>query len=163
MKKKFKLVLSGCTFLLFNLSGLYGQNGTLSSGGLAYGSGGVINYSIGQTDYKTLSSANAVITQGLQQTYEVIDITGFSEGQYTSTLFLYPNPTNDFVTLEIKDKDISTLRTVLVNSIGQEVFNLSIQEVYTQLPMHELSQGIYFLQITSNTTAIKTFKIIKTK
>lgn len=163
MKKKFKLVLSGCTVLLFNLSGLYGQNGTLSSGGLAFGLGGVINYSIGQTDYKTLSSANAVITQGLQQTYEVIDITGFSEGQYTSTIFLYPNPTNDFVTLEIKDKDISTLRTALVNSIGQEVFHLSIQEAYTQLPMHELSQGIYFLQITSNTTVIKTFKIIKTK
>jgi hypothetical protein len=163
MKKKFKFTAAGCIVLLFNLPGLYGQNGTLSSGGLAFGAGGVMNYSIGQTDYKTLSSANTIITQGLQQTYEVIDISGLTENQYANTVFLYPNPVSDFIHLKIQNTDLSNLHVTLINSIGQEVLDQSIQEVHTILPMLELTQGIYFLKITSNNTLIKTFKLIKTK
>jgi hypothetical protein len=50
------------------------QQGNVTAGGLATGSGGTLSYSVGQTDYLAYSSASGNLNMGLQQTW--------SEGGY---------------------------------------------------------------------------------
>jgi hypothetical protein len=65
--KQLRISIFGFLFLLvFNI---FAQQGNVAGGGEAYGSGGTLSYSIGQTDYLAYSSAAGNISLGMQQTW----------------------------------------------------------------------------------------------
>lgn len=46
------------------------QQGSITTGGMAIGSGGTLSYSIGQTDYLAFSSATGSLNMGMQQAWD---------------------------------------------------------------------------------------------
>jgi|GEM_PF-260796 len=72
----------------------------------------------------------------------------------------YPNPTNDFITLDFSDYDNTELYAEVFTILGQKIKVFEKVKVSETLDLSELTAGIYLLKITHN-GAIQTIKIKK--
>ncbi len=80
-------------------------------------------------------------------TYSLEDI--YQQVSNTKTLIsletnVYPNPTSDFITIEIKDK-FQSLTINIVNSLGQTVKQVLLQREKTIISLDGLANGNYFI------------------
>ena len=141
------------------VSCLHAQSNAVSSGGDATGTGGSASYSVGQIDYSNQSSATGSTNEGVQQPYELFEFIGLDEHSLITTT-LYPNPTNDFVILEL-ESFIDALSYKLFDQKGRIVLNGSINQTETQLDLENLAPGDYHLTISRQTEQIESIKIIK--
>ena len=138
------------------------QTAIPASGGNATGSGGSISYTIGQIVYTTVSNSNGSVAQGVQQPFEISEITGVEEAKnITLQCFAYPNPTADYLTLNVKDYSFSTLKFQLYDINGKLLETQKVESNETTIDLKNLVPAIYFLKVTDNNRELKTFKIIK--
>lgn len=119
-----------------------------------------ISWSIGET---FISQSDKTSVGSLaSSTLKVEEITTNNASEELN-IVLYPNPSNDNVYLEM-DQDIHHFSISLINTAG--VF-LPIKIEYSRngkitIPIRNLQNGIYYLNINENKTqSHKTFKIIK--
>ncbi len=126
------------------------------------GTGGSSNYSIGQIAYTGLSGSNGSVLQGVQQAYEIITLGNDEFTGIKLMMTAYPNPTTDILNLIVVNDKQNDLSYNLYDINGKIVSKKSkITTSETSISMQELNQGIYFLSVSDNNKAIKTFKIIK--
>jgi len=115
-----KIIIS-YSFLV--VGSLFAQEAVTAAGSNASDSGGTVSYSIGQVVYTTNSGASCIITQGVQQPYEILTVTGINELGIRNEelgITLYPNPTNDLIKLKI---DAST--TLSIQSISYQLYDMN--------------------------------------
>jgi len=161
MKNK-RLIL--CAILLLSLGLIKGQaqEAVPTSGGDASGGGGTVSYSVGQIVYSTNTGTNGSITQGVQQPYEISIITGLEDSKEINlSFFIYPNPTTDYLKLNIGNYKMEGLSYQLYDINGKLLENNKTEEVETTISMKNLAASSYFLKVIENNNEIKTFKIIK--
>ncbi|MBA4241413.1 MAG: hypothetical protein C0448_11860 [Sphingobacteriaceae bacterium] len=159
-QKKVKL----CATLLLGmcLSVVNAQQASTASGGDASGSGGSVNYSVGQIAYTTNFSAAGSVAQGVQQPYEISVVTSINEASSIDLkLSAYPNPTTDYLTLKIGDAKIENLSYQLYDVAGKLLEDKEIASTEVNISMLNQPNAAYFLKVFSNKQEIKTFKIIK--
>ncbi|NOY49433.1 MAG: T9SS type A sorting domain-containing protein [Chlorobi bacterium] len=149
--------------LLFasGLSKLQAQQAVLSSGGNTTSSDGSVSYSIGQIFNATYSTANGSVNQGVQQPFEFFPVGTDNNIDIILSIFIYPNPTSDFIKLEVESEMYTKLSYRLVNSHGKLLSSQKISSSITVVPMERLPPASYFLYVNDNKTGLKTFKIIK--
>jgi len=78
----------------------------------------------------------------------------------------YPNPTTDFLILQIEGEAISRYTAFLYNTTGVLLKSIKIADNETRIDMSTLVTTTYFLKIVNTMNSlsseeIKTFKIIK--
>lgn len=74
---------------------------------------------------------------------------------------IYPNPAHDFLNIKIEDKDTPVMFQI-ANSNGQIVANGLLNESIEQIDISKLTNGIYYLNLTSiDNQRSKTEKFIK--
>lgn len=146
---------------LFSLSCITAnaQSNTVSGGGTASGSNGSVTYTIGQIDYSNSSGSNGSYNQGVQQPYEFFRDVGIEENDGIS-LSLYPNPTQDYIHLNIAELS-SDLSYELFDMKGKVLIANEIKENQTMIDLSILSSAEYHLIIRSKNEKIDAFKIIK--
>lgn len=147
--------------LLFSLPKLMAQQASVASGGNATGTGGTVSYTMGQVAYKTQSSTTGTITQGVQQPFEIITLSGEEFTTINLELIVYPNPTVANVNLSIKNYPIENLNYQLFDINGRLLSNNKILTEETVVDMERYPTATYLLKVTSNNKEIKIFKIIK--
>ena len=144
------------------LSDLQAQETILSANGSATGSAGTVGYSVGQVAYLTKSGIDGTLTEGIQQPYEILIPTGIEDEKgITLECLIYPNPANRYVKLKIEKHDIINLSYQLYNLTGLLLQNMKIETEETFIPMEDLAKATYFLIISENGKALKTFQVIK--
>lgn len=132
------------------------------TGGNASGSGGSVSYTVGQIAFSTFSGANGSVVQGVQQPYEISVITGIDDARGINLICsAYPNPATDFITLKVENYDNTNLSYQLFDLSGNLLENKKIEGNETTIPMGNRNTSVYFLKVTDNNKAVKTFKIIK--
>ena len=136
------------------------QQATLSSGGMATGSGSVA-YSIGQIAYTTATNASGSITQGVQQPIEIYTLGVDDFVNISLIMKAYPNPTQGDLTLEITDLKLENLTFQLIDLQGRSIENRKIANTNETIKMENLPSDTYFLKVTNNNKEVKSFKIIK--
>lgn len=136
------------------------QEATVVSGGNAVGSGGSVSYSVGQISYQTQDSSSGVVTEGVQQPYEIFEVEAIEDAVGIS-LSVYPNPATDFLTLEVNDCDFPSLRFRLSDIQGKVLLEEEITQSRSDISMENLSATTYFLTVLGRNGIVKTFKIIK--
>ena len=160
--------------LLFGVlnSSLKGQQAIPATGGNATGSGGSVSFSVGQVVYTTKQSSGGIISEGVQQSYEISVISGVGD-EKTITLFcsVYPNPVVSDLTLRVDENIIHPLAYQLYTIDGKFIQYAAIVSSETTIAMGSLSTGLYLLRIveTKSTVApsssslrvVKIFKIVK--
>lgn len=162
-----RLRLIVALLLGFGLTGLQAQESVNATGGNSSGDGGSASYSVGQVVYSTNTGTNGSVTEAVQQPYEISTLTGVEEAKGINLTFsAYPNPTADFLTLNI---DAST--TLSIESMSYQLYVIDgkllrsekITGNTTSIAMSDLAPATYFLKVFRGNKKVKTFKIIRTQ
>ena len=159
MKTKPLLTLLSLTLVNF----VFSQRDVVASGGQASGSGGSVSYSIGQIDYITSIGSGGTITQGVQQPYEIFVISGVEEKNISLLASAYPNPTTDFITLDVSNPDIKNTSYILYDVNGKTMKEGNVTLKSTSIEINDLPASVYFLEVKINNEKVKQFKIVKNK
>jgi hypothetical protein len=166
MRQK-KLKLSAILLLGLGLTGLQAQESINTTGGNASGSGGTVSYSVGQVMYNTHTGTNGSVAEGVQQPYEISVVIGIEEAKDINLLLsAFPNPTDDYLTLEIQSIVQTQYFASLYDLNGKLLQKIPIINQLTRIEMNNLAPATYFLKVTVKTQdfasqEIKTFKIVK--
>ena len=156
-KPLFKLLTGFLTF-----TSLIAQETVPASGGNATGSGGSAGYTIGQVAYTQQSPTSGSVSAGVQQAYEITVVNSIAEAKNINlSVKAYPNPTTDFLTLEVKDFEQSTLLFQLFDMSGKLIVSDKVNANSETVNMKNIPSATYFLKIIHNNLEIKTFKIVK--
>lgn len=159
MKHK-KLILSVVLLLGYGLTVLHAQKAVLSNGSVATGPGGTLCYSVGQIAYTTNTGTNGSLTQGVQQPFEIF--VGIQDAKGIAlSCSVYPNPTNNTLTLKVGNLNHSTLTIFLYDMSGTLLENKKLTGNETSIDMSQLVAATYFLKIIEDDKEVSTFKIIK--
>lgn len=161
MRKK-KTKMSSLIMLLLGLTALQAQESINVTGGNAMGSGGIASYSIGQVVYTSNIGTNGMLTQGVQQVYEITVATALEDAKGID-LFVkaYPNPATNYLTLKIDKLDTSNISYQLYDMSGKLLENKKLDGNETSIVMGNRVPAIYFLKVIKENKEVKTFKIIK--
>ena len=154
-----KTTLVAC--FLFATHFMYSQETIPASGGEATGTTGSASYSIGQLITTTTTNSNGSVSAGVQQAFEISVTLGIDDTTINLTFAAYPNPTVDDLHLSISNFNQENLSYSLFNVQGQRLATKKVNNTTTTIGMQSYAPAIYFLKVTSNNQAIKTFKIIK--
>jgi hypothetical protein len=148
--------------LVLGATGLQAQDNVNASGGNASGSGGTVEYSVGQIVFQTHTGANGSVAEGVQQPYEISVITAIRETEgITLSASAYPNPVSDNLILEMEDFELANLRFQLFDITGKLLQSGDITGNRTYIAMGDLFPATYIVKIIRKNIEVKTFKIIK--
>ena len=146
----------------FSLSTVLAQESINTTGGNAAGSGGSVSYSVGQIVYHTHTGTTGSVAEGVQQPYEISEVTGIDEAKgITLSVVAYPNPTSDQLVLEVDDYDFSNLHYRLFDVNGKLLQSGIITDTRTSIAMARLVPAVYFVKVMQANKELKTFKIVK--
>jgi hypothetical protein len=159
-KMKHKKVKLSVLLLGFGLTA-HAQQATTATGGNAAGSGGTVAYSVGQIVYTTNTGTTGSVAQGVQQPYEISVVLGIEDNSIKLELSAYPNPTTNYLTLNLGNAELSTLNFQLYDINGRLIESRKIISSSETIAMDKLPTATYILKVTNNNKEVKTFKIIK--
>lgn len=155
-------MLSSQILLFIGITGLNAQNAIPAAGGNTSGTGGSVSYSVGQLVSSQFSGSNGILTQGVQQPYEISVVTAIEEAEdITLEMIVYPNPATDFVSLKINNFEIRNLSYRLYDVRGSILKTGKVDGIETTFSLQGFSSSTYFLKLFQGIIEIKTFKIIK--
>lgn len=120
-----------------------------------------ISYSIGEVYYNTTTTLSSVITQGIQQPYEIYLISGIVNEKDVQLITAFPNPTSSTIKIVIQDIKIDGLNYKLYDLLGKEILSGDITSNQTELDLNNLMPAVYFIKVFRYNSTIKYFKIIK--
>lgn len=145
---------------LLGMAGVQAQVSVNSAGGNAQGSGGSSSYSIGQTFVQSQSNGTASVLQGVQQAVVLTNLGTSKLGNHI--VLVYPNPTTDYLELQLSKAPKWRYWFVLYDAHGKAVRKLSIDEVLTTLHLGDLPAANYTACVyDEREQELQTFKIIK--
>lgn len=129
-----------------------------SAGTNLAGANGGMEYTVGEVATSTLSVSGNTLTHGFHQ--PKIVITAIEDPQGNQDLVVYPNPTEQFVTVENRSDEDMIVH--LYDALGQTVIEATPLAQKTTLDLHSLSNGTYLLMVTrQNGEQLKNFSLIK--
>jgi hypothetical protein len=138
----------------------HAQEAALPAGGEASGTGGTVSYSIGQVNYTYQESVTGNLSQGVQHAYEVYTV-GVVATTLHISLRVYPNPTTDYLTLEIPEFAEQDLTVQLFDASGKLVWEEPVQSSHTVFDLTGLPASTFIFYVMEKNERIQTFKIIK--
>lgn len=159
--KHFRKVL--IAFCLFGFgTTIQAQNSVASAGGNATGPGGTESYTIGQIVYTSIAVPDGIITQGIQQPFEISVLTVIKESEdIILEILIYPNPSSGLVNLKVGNYNTDNLKYQLFDLNGLLFQERRVEGKETRIQLGHILPGTYILKIVDKKKEIKTFKIIK--
>ena len=145
----------------FPVAGLFAQQEILAASCDAAGSGGTVSWSVGQVAYSAWSDAAGFLTEGVQQPYEIFNITGIDEQASGLQLIVYPNPTSGKITVKKVGSNLKILNIKIYDIEGSLLRTLEVYTEEATIPMDDLPSATYILNILEKNQLVKTCKIIK--
>lgn len=97
-------------------------------------------------------------TEGMKATITVIGITNITDNKLVQNISVFPNPTNDLITIK-GSKNISGELYTVTDQSGKQVLSGKLSNTNTTVDIRQLATGIYFFQIGEQKR--ETFKIVK--
>lgn len=133
---------------------VYAANGTHYSNAT-----GQLSFTIGEPLTSTYSGASYTVTQGFHQPER--NNSGIDdETDFAFTVF--PNPSQDFITISTTNKGLDHFTIDLVNNLGELVRSQNISGNNQKIDLSTFAAGTYHLRINYLTNKTNSFTIIKT-
>ena len=155
MKKIIALIIFGCSII-----SIQAQQTTVSAGGDASGIGGTFSYSIVQVVYTYNYGTDVIVAQGVQQPFEISTL-GLDNYQINLVMQTYPNPTKDYLVLNVHALDLSNMIFQLYDVNGRLIETRTMFNPIETICMMNLPSSVYVLKVINNNKEVKSFKIIK--
>jgi hypothetical protein len=161
------LKISTTILLFLGITGLQAQESIPASGGMAYGYGGTVSYSVGQVVYTVNSEITGSVAQGVQQPYEILSESGSDQATGISLqCSVYPNPVEKVLTLQVQYYIDESVTYSLYDATSQLLKTEMVNNKKTLIIMSYLPPSTYYLVVDqkkqkNSPHVTKTFKIIK--
>ena len=143
----------------FAINTVHAQKSVVAAGGKAIGAGGTASFSVGQISYK--SPTGNIVSDGVQQPYEIQTLGKSDFGSIQLEMKVYPNPTEGELQLKISDSNLTNLTYQLFDVNGKNLSSQKINQEETAISLKYLNKGVYFLSVLMQNKQLKNFKIIK--
>ena len=137
------------------------QEAVATAGGDASGTNGNVSYTVGQVVYTTNTGTTGSVAQGVQQPFEIQTVLGAENFNINLQLAVYPNPTTNWLQLEVRNTDFANLSYQLFDLNGKMILTEKITAETSSIQMERLPAAIFLLKVVNNNKEVKTFKIIK--
>ena len=109
---------------------------------------GVLFYRLKQIDFNGMFSYSEAIK--IKRTANLSD-----------SFLIYPNPANDFITVESAEKEDALTKIKMTDTRGQVVYTKELQqEQNTRIDISDFAEGIYFLEVQTK-SFVRAFKVVK--
>ena len=148
----FSIFLS-CTFCSF------AQNAISTTGGHIKSTGGSTSFTVGQVVYVLKKGNGSYLNEGVQQVYTK-KTTPIEELVYLKEVQLYPNPTQETMTLILWSMEDVQVRYTIMDYLGKEIKNGIILSEKSEISLRDLPSGNYFISLKSK-KEIRIFKMVK--
>lgn len=161
MKNKLKLLL---LFYLFGM-GFYlqtnAQNVISTAGENFKNDKANIQWTLGENTVETVLKNDIALTQGYNQpTIEVKAL--LTNDNIDFNCNVYPNPTNDYLVIDLKNKDVANTSYELLDPDGKRILQNELSQTLNYLSLKNIPAGYYLLKIHDQNQKSQIFKIIKT-
>jgi hypothetical protein len=147
------------SFLILFFESSFGQFAVSSTGGHINTSGGSTSFSVGQVAYTLKKGNGPYMNEGVQQVYTK-KTTPIEELIYLKEVLIYPNPTQESLTLILSSKEAVQVRYTIMDYLGKEIWNGNILSEKSEISLRNLPSGNYFIALKSK-KEYKIFKIVK--
>ena len=153
-----KSIIPIVVFISFRFSS-FGQNALSAAGGHFKTSGGSTSFTVGQVAYVLKKGTGSYLNEGVQQVYTK-KTTPVEELVYLKEAQLYPNPTQETITLILSSKEDIQVRYTIMDYLGKEIKNGNILSEKSEISLRDLPSGNYFISLKSK-KEIRIFKMVK--
>ena len=147
------VLLMSCGFCSF------AQNAISSTGGHFKTTGGSTSFTVGQVAYVLKKGNGSYLNEGVQQVYTK-KTTPVEELVYLKEVQLYPNPTQETMTLILSSKEDVQVRYTIMDYLGKEIKNGNILSEKLEISLRDLPAGNYFISLKSKKEN-RIFKMVK--
>ncbi len=139
------------------------QTSTNTTGATVTGANGSSSYSVGQVVYTTNSSAAYTITQGVQQPYEIFEVSSIDELNNNLIVIVYPNPTYEGITIKFIEPIKEILQYYITDNSGKLITSGIINDEITQISIDKKAVSNLRLEIINKETTkhLKSYNLIK--
>jgi hypothetical protein len=150
-------------FVLFAITfkSLSAQQSINTTGGNTTNTSGSVSYSIGQLVCDNQITSVGSVRQGVQQVFEIVNISGVEQINLKYDFTVYPTPANQQLTLNLGNFQLGNTKFQIFNLSGKMIEEKEILNNIENIELSSLASSVYFIKIVSNNQVIKTFKIIK--
>jgi hypothetical protein len=153
-----KSIIPIVVFISFGFSS-FGQNALSAAGGHFNTNGGSTSFTVGQVAYVLKKGTGFYVNEGVQQVYTK-KTTPIEELVYLKEVQLYPNPTQETITLILSSKEDVQVRYTIMDYLGKEIRNGNILSEKSEISLRDLPSGNYFISLKSK-KEIRIFKMVK--
>ena len=147
------VLLMSCGFCSF------AQNAISSTGGHFKTTGGSTSFTVGQVAYVLKKGNGSYLNEGVQQVYTK-KTTPVEELVYLKEVQLYPNPTQETMTLILSSKEDVQVRYTIMDYLGKEIRAGNILSEKSEISLRDLPSGNYFISLKSKKEN-RIFKMVK--
>jgi hypothetical protein len=147
------VLLMSCDFCSF------AQNAVSTTGGHFKTTGGSTSFTVGQVAYVLKKGTDSYLNEGVQQVYTK-KTTPIEELVYLKEVQLYPNPTQETMTLILSSKEDVQVRYTIMDYLGKEIKYGIILSEKSEISLRDLPSGNYFISLKSK-KEIRIFKMVK--
>lgn len=92
--------------------------------------------------------------------YFTKQVLSIEENQLEKAISIYPNPTNNYINIDVKQANIKLSQVSIIDFQGKEIIKKSSN--FESIDISKLAKGIYFLKIRNDANLLIIKKFIKT-
>lgn len=144
---------------------LSAQQGVVSSGGDHFSQNGSVAYSVGQIAFASINDETGNLNPGLQQPF-LAGFVGTSDFHSDYLFKLYPNPANQFLCIHLLTDEYLTGGQDLIARVydvkGNLLITKRLETAINTIPIRDLSDAMYFVQIGQSNTTLHSISFFKT-
>jgi len=145
--------------LLYSTS-LQAQEVVSTAGSYGETTSGSLSWTIGEPVIETITDGTNTLTQGFQQSK--LTVTAINDLKVSGIeLSVYPNPTNSFLSIEVKTDKQKDLLLSLFDLNGRLILQKKMAGNKQTIKMQNYKPGTYILKVTEANKEIRTYQIVK--
>jgi len=145
--------------LLYSTS-LQAQEVVTTAGSYGETTSGSLSWTIGEPIIETLTDGTNTLTQGFQQSK--LTVTAINDLKVPGIeLSVYPNPTNSFLSIDVKTDKQRDLLLSLFDLNGKLILQKKMAGNKQTIRMQNYKPATYILKVTEANKEIRTYQIVK--
>jgi len=145
--------------LLYSTS-LQAQEVVTTAGSYGETTSGSLSWTIGEPVIETLTDGTNTLTQGFQQSK--LTVTAINDLKVPGIeLSVYPNPTNSFLSIDVKTDKQRDLLLSLFDLNGKLILQKKMAGNKQTIRMQNYKPATYILKVTEANKEIRTYQIVK--
>ena len=131
-----------------------------ASGGSGQGGGTSMTWTLGETAVAIIGAGNMMFTPGFHQPVLIANAISSVDG-LPFTIEVYPNPSSDFIIIQLRDVGFQEFKYLLYDAGGRLIYQVKPDKATTCIDLGRYASGLYILKARQAEKEISTFEIIK--